>query len=624
MSSCPSCGRDSGAGDLCPHCGADLKRRLQIRTFGIVAIVIAVLGLIGLGVFATRQPIPTVKIAEVQSTYNFAYVQIDGRVSRLPSYNATSQTLTFWVRDETGELMVSSFRATTQGLITADRVPAPGDTVSVQGTLRVRETIPSLTVDAPEALTLTRAAPEAALRDIGSLTVDDALRAVTVRGVVRSIRAPFDGLQLITLRDATGAIDLALPAELGPIRGVLPPLEIGQSIEVSGAVTLFDATPQLSLRRSSDIQPLSERVAFAKFTPLIDLTDSNAGRWVRVESAVEEVSPFSAGVKLTLSDGRRHVTVLLWQDLWDALDKAVEIQPGTTLSVQGEVSVFRGQLEVVPEIPVDVAVLQAAAAATRPLPTVEPTATAVAVTVAPTAVSATPAATPTTLVIVPATATVTPRSASASGTAAPTKTPRPTAASTAQIVSINALTADSVGQIVVVRGVIVETSSFSAGFKFLIDDGTGRMALTLFSDNYKFVLNRVGLNLGAEVSIEAEVAEYKGVLELQPNSGRNVVIITPGSSANVPLTTINQLKKAGQFVAIEGRITDVKPFSAGINVFVDDGTGNVRVTLFNNVLAFVPDRDGLVIGANVRAVGKTDFFGSMQVVPALGYDMTVK
>jgi DNA/RNA endonuclease YhcR with UshA esterase domain len=309
--------------------------------------------------------------------------------------------------------------------------------------------------------------------------------------------------------------------------------------------------------------------------------------------------------------------VLLWQDLWDALDKAAEIQPGTTLSVQGEVNVFHGQLEVVPEIPQDVAVLEVAALAPTPLPTVEPTATTVAA--APTTVSSTPAATPTTLVIAAATATATPKSA-----ATATKEPKPTAASTAQIVSIKALTADSVGQIVGVRGKVVEASSFSAGFKFLIDDGTGRMSLTLFGDNYKFVPNRAGLNLGAEVSIEAKVTEFNGVLELQPNSGRDVVILTPGSSASVPLTTINQLKKPGQFVAIEGRITDVKPFSAGLNVFVDDGTGNVRVTLFTNVLAYVPNRDGLVVGANVRAVGKTDFFGSMQVVPALGYDMTVK
>ncbi len=615
MSSCPSCGRDPGANDLCPHCGADLKRRLKIRTFGLAAIVIAVLGLIGLGVFATRQPIPAVKIAEVQSTYNFAYVQINGLVSRMPSYNATSQTLTFWVRDDTGELMVSSFRSTTQDLIAADRVPAPGDTVTVQGTLRVRDNTPSLTLDAAEALTLTPAVSTEA-RDIGSLTVADALHAVTVRGVVRSIRSPFDGLQLITLRDATGAIDLALPAELEPIRGALPLLEVGQSIEVSGTITLFDAAPQLSLRHSADIRPLSERVAFAKYTRLSDLSESTAGHWVRVENTVEEVAPFSAGVKLTLSDGQQRVTVLFWQDVWDSLDQAANIQPGTTLSVQGEVSVFRGQLEIVPEIAQDVAVLEVAALAPTPQPTPEPTAPA---TTASTTASTLPAPTPTVLVIIPATPTAT-SEAPTSDAATPTRTPKPAA----QTASISALTAANVGQVFTVRGKIVETSSFSAGFKFLLDDGTGRMSLTLFDSTYKFVPNRSGLNLGAEVSVEAEVTEYQGVLELQPNSGRDVVILTPGSNASVPLAKVNQLLKPGQLVALEGKITEVKPFSSGINLSVDDGTGNVRVTLFNNVLAYVPNRDGLVAGANVRVVGKTEFFGRMQVVPALGYDVTLQ
>lgn len=616
MSSCPSCGRDPGANDLCPHCGADLKRRLRIRTFGLAAIAIAVLGLIGLGVFATRQPVPAVRIADVQSTYNFAYVQLTGVVSRVPSYNAAAQTLTFWVRDDTGELMVSAFRATTQDLITADRVPAPGDTVTVQGTLRVRDTTPALTLDAVEALTLTRAEPAAQPRAIGSLTIDDALDAVTVRGVVRSIRAPFDGLQLITLRDATGAIDLALPAELEPIRGALPPLKVGDSIEVSGAVTLFDATPQLSPRRGADIQPLSERVAFAKYTPLLDLSEANAGHWVRVENTVDEVSPFSAGVKLTLSNGQQRVTVLCWQDIWNALDQADQIQPGTTLSVQGEVSVFRGQLEIVPEIPQDVAVLTVAALAPSPTPMPEPTATiATATSAAATPVVAPTdlAPTPTALIIVPATATPTPRSTSPA-----------TAAPAAQTASLGELTAAHVGQTFTVRGKVVETASFSAGFKFLLDDGTGRLSLTLFDSTYKFVTNRSGLNLGAEVSIEAEVTEYQGVLELQPKSGRDVMILTPGSSAAVPLTTVNQLLKPGQLVSIAGKITEVKPFSAGINLSVDDGTGNVRVTLFDNVLAYVPNRAGLVVGATVRVTGKTEFFGRMQVVPTLGYDVNLQ
>jgi RecJ-like exonuclease len=111
---------------------------------------------------------------------------------------------------------------------------------------------------------------------------------------------------------------------------------------------------------------------------------------------------------------------------------------------------------------------------------------------------------------------------------------------------------------------------------------------------------------------------------LQPNAGRDVQILTPGSSAGIPLTTINQLGKPGLLVAIEGKITEVKGFSAGTNLFVDDGTGNVRVTLFSNVQGFIPNADQLTPGTLIRVVGKTDFFGSVQVVPQLGYDVTIK
>jgi len=175
-----------------------------------------------------------------------------------------------------------------------------------------------------------------------------------------------------------------------------------------------------------------------------------------------------------------------------------------------------------------------------------------------------------------------------------------------------------------VRGKVVDTSSFSAGFKFLLEDGTGRIQLTLFDSNYKFVPNRAGLNLGADVQVMAKVAEFQGVRELQPGSGRDVQILTPGSSAGVPVTPINQLSKPGQLVALEGKITNVSGFSAGQNMFVDDGTGNIRVTLFNNVLAYLP-RDRLVPGAVVRVYGKVGAFGgALEIVPALGYDVMFK
>ncbi len=710
MTTCPSCGRDAGANAICPHCGADLQRRLKIRTFGILAIVVAVAGVALLLFFATRLPVPAVKVSDITSTSNYAYVQINGVVSRGSNYNPDAQSITFWVRDDSGEIMVSAFRDQTQGLIQADRVPAPGDTIALQGTLRVRDDTPSLTIDSADSIKLTRATAQAADHPIGSITPADDLHGVIVNGLIRQIKEPYPGLKLITLRDATGAIDLALPTEFEAVFGATPPITIGQSVKVIGTVTKFEDTPQITVRRGADITPLQEGVALAQFVPLHSITEADTGKWLRTQGEIAMVSPGEKNTKLTLTDQDQRLIVLIWPDVWAALPQA-DLQPGAQLNVQGEVSVFRGDLEIVPELMSDLEVaVRPATLAVQPKTigaiapddvkalivtqgTIEqaedfsigtrytlsdPSGSIVLLVwddvidpqqrqellgvgmvlsvtgkideyrgqleIAPrekedVVVIATPAVVvevtpiPTETPALEATATLAPTATiteaatpTPTKTPAATKTPTPTTEPIASgnVVPISSVTKDSVGQTVTVRGKVVETASFSAGFKFVLDDGTGKVNLTLFSSNYKFVPNRVGLNYGADVQVTAEVVEFKGVQELQPKAGRDVQILTPGSSAGIPVTPINQLGKPGLLVAIEGTITEVKGFSAGTNLYVDDGTGNVRVTLFSNVQSFTPNADQLTPGATIRVVGKTDFFGSMQVVPQLGYDVTLK
>jgi DNA/RNA endonuclease YhcR with UshA esterase domain len=702
MSTCPSCGRDAGTHEICPHCGADLKRRVKVRTFGIMAIVVAVAGVAILLFFASRAPVPAVKVADISSTSNYAYVQLAGVVSRGPNYNPDSQSITFWMRDDTGEIMVSAFRDQTQELIAADRVPAPGDAIALHGTLRVRDGAPALTIDSAEAVKLTRATAAAEDSPIGSLAPDDNLKGVRIVGIVRKIHEPFTGLKLITLRDATGAIDVALPTDFSAAFGATPPLTIGQSIQVLGTVTQFEDTPQITVRHGADITPLAEAVELARFIPLLEISEANTGQWARTQGEIAQVTSGEKNTRLTLSDKDKRLTVLIWPDTWAALPQA-DFQLGAQLAVQGEVSLFRGELEIIPELPSDLRILARAApeeARLKPIGSITPNDVRSLVVTQGTIAKATPFSLGTRydfgdpsgsiillawnddidpqrqqeifvvgatlsvtgeidefngqLEIVPrspddvvvitapaapeptATATtpqVTPeatpegtptagptRTPGATSTPAPTETP----AAPVNVVPLSAITQNNVGQIVVVRGKVVDTSSFSAGFKFLLDDGTGRMQLTLFDGTYRFVPNRAGLNLGADVQVVAEVAEFQGVLELQPQSGRDVQIITPGSSADIPVTHINQLGRPGELVAIEGTITDVRGFSAGANVFVDDGTGNVRVTLFDNVLAYVP-QDRLVSGAAVRAYGKLGAFaGALQIVPALGYDVVFK
>ena len=623
-------------------------------------------------------------------------------MSRGPNYNPDSQSITFWVRDDTGEIMVSAFRDQTQGLLAADRVPAPGDAITLQGTLRVRDGTPALTIDSADSVKLTRATAAAADRPIGSITPADERQGVRVVGVVRKIAEPYTGLRLITLRDATGAIDVALPTDFAAAFGAAPPLTIGQSIQVVGAVTLFEDTPQISVRRGADITPLKDAVELAKFVPLPEITEAYTGKWARTQGEIVDVTPGDKNTKLTLSDRDRRLTVLIWPDAWAGLPQA-DFQPGAKLTVRGEVNLFNGDLEIVTELPSDVEVLARAAPVEAQVKSIgsitpddvkslivtqgaiekaspfslgtryefgDPSGSiillvwndaidpqqqqellAVGATLSVTGqidefnqqleivprspddvvVLAAPAVTPEPAATTAPEATATP-TATAAPTArcrsnryfrAATETPEPTEAPvvSGDVVPISAMTADSVGETVTVRGKVVDTSSFSAGFKFLLDDGTGRIQLTLFESNYKFVPNRAGLNLGADVQVMAKVAEFQGVRELQPGSGRDVQILTPGSSAGVPVTPINQLSKPGQLVALAGKITNVSGFSAGQNMFVDDGTGNIRVTLFNNVLAYLP-RDRLVPGAVVRVYGKVGAFGgALEIVPALGYDV---
>jgi DNA/RNA endonuclease YhcR with UshA esterase domain len=689
MSACPSCGRDPGLNDICPHCGADLVHRIRIRNFGIASIIVAILGLIVLYVFATRAPIAQVKIRDVESSFNYAYVQIDGTVTRGPNYNADSQSLTFFVRDDTGELMVSAFRAAADDLIAADKIPAPGDIVSVQGTLRVRESVPSLSIESPQALTLQRVTANPPARDIGSITSADALHGVTLRGMVRAIKIPFDGLKLITLRDATGSIDVAVSADMENLLGAAPAVAVGQSVQAIGSVTLFDTTPQLTLNRGSDLKLLDQAIAIAPPVSIGDLVETDAGRFVQVSGVVDKVSPFSAGVRVDLIDKQQHIEVLFWQDVWDGLSISSQITTGAQIGVQGEVNAFRGKLEIVPEIDQDVALISTApVVVATPEPTIaialksigqitaedvksivqtggtiekadqfssgtrytlkdasgsiillawndsiDPAKQREVLQVGATIsvigkidqfngqLEIVPASVDQVSVISTPTQPIAPSTATAKPTVTPESTKAP--ATTAPAALINQLTSDHVGQTFQVHGKVIEATSFSAGFKFLIDDGTGRIGMTLFNSTYQFVAGRSGLNLGAEISVVAEVNEFNGALELQPHSGRDVAILTPGSSNSVELRTVSSLKKPGEIVAVEGSITEIKDFSSGKNVFVDDGTGNVQVTLFSNTLAYVP-ASKLIVGAKVRIVGKTDFFGRIQIVPQLGYDVVFK
>jgi len=599
MRHCPSCGRYVGPYEACPTCGARLTRRLSIRAMKVAAVVLATAGLAVFWFAATRAQAPLVQIGQVGPTMNLGYVRVQGRCSRAPTYDAGRERLSFWVEDGTGEILVAAYGAEAERIVAQGQAPAPGDQVEVAGTLRVREDLTSVTIDAPEQLRLARADPVD--RDIGEIGPEDEYLRVRVRGQVRGVREPYPGLTLISVRDRTGAIPVAVSDDLVALSGVSPEVTRGQSVEVVAAVSLYRGTAQLIPASVVDIVPLEETVPFAVEESVGKLTAMDIGRWIVVRGNIVETDAFSSGVRATVDDGSGAVPVLLWQAIYDGLPGATELDVGAEVEVQGEVSSYRGKLELVPSAVSDVQVLAA------PRPPVQPSP------------SPSPTATPTVQPIPSPTATVAPPSAV---TPAVQQTPTPDLA----VMAIGAITTDRAGEDVTVEGKVVDAASFSGGFKFTLEDSTGRIVLVMWHEVYDDCWDAQEINLGAKVRATGSVALYEGELQVQPDLGGEVKAIE-STAAWGPPREIGSLsgEDDGARVMIEGKVLRVEGLSSAVKVFLGDGTGEVVVFIWRDILDRVARNTGLgTPGSHVRVVGTVGIYrGNMQVKPTLPNDVVV-
>jgi DNA/RNA endonuclease YhcR with UshA esterase domain len=333
-----------------------------MRVIKAAAIALATVGLVALWWAARHVDVPLLTAAETLGTMNMAYVRLQGTVVRSLSYDPESDYLSFWLDDGTGEVMVSAYRDVTRALIAEERLPMLGDNAEVAGTLRIREDFVSLTLNVPEHLALER--PEPLPARAGTLTsLDEGLRVV-VTGEVRETFIPYEGLTLITVRDASGDVSVVVDETLTALTGPLPEVMEGQGVVVTGTVALYRNEPQLVPASVGDIalKDVPDAAAVAELRRLSSLTAEDAGAWVRVQGRVVALTGFNGGVKATLDDGTDQGLLLIWSSVHDALPDPTALDVGAELDVEGEVQLYEETLEVVPERASDVRLRVAASA----------------------------------------------------------------------------------------------------------------------------------------------------------------------------------------------------------------------------------------------------------------------
>jgi DNA/RNA endonuclease YhcR with UshA esterase domain len=556
MSNCPSCGRYVGPHEACPYCGARLAGRIPIRTVKVVALLLVTVGLAVLWFAATRAEVDRIQIGQVGATMNFAYVRIQGHCTRAPSYDPESGYLSFWIADDTGEMHVSAYRAETRQIVAEGRVPALGDLVDVAGTLRVREDFPSLTVNLSEQLYSTRSEPVD--RDIGTIGPEDQFVRVRVRGQVRAVREPYPGLVLVTVRDASGSIDIAVSEDLVALSGSSPALPLGQPVEVAAAVSLYRDTPQLVPASVADIVSLDQPVPVAVEKRIGELSTVDVGQLALVHGTVTEVDPFSAGVKLTVDDTTGAVIVLLWQSICDSLPDPAVLDVGAEIQVQAEVSEYRGELELIPELAADVRVLAAAP------PSAE-------------------------MMVGALTAADVGRVVTLRGALGP---PDPFSA------GVKFPLDDGTGQIVLLLWSDVyerAPEGLGAGARVIV---RGEVA------EYRGALELIPRNAG----------------EIQVTGQGQPPIPTPTvwPPAEVEARAVGDVTPAdvGAILLLTGALGEPQTFSQGVKFPLGDATGTIVLLLWQNVYDAIPDADLLAAGARVEVVGRIEEYqGDLEIIP---------
>ncbi len=264
----------------------------------------------------------------------------------------------------------------------------------------------------------------------------------------------------------------------------------------------------------------------------------------------------------------------------------------------------------------------AGCATATPAPTATPT------QVVPTSTPVPPTAT------LPPTATSTPTAIpTATPTATPTLTPTPTITPTATPSPTPEFVRIRIGDLanymdeeVTVVGNVVATDSFSHGFRFTLDDGSGQVTLLMWHRVYDDCRAAPQLNIGAEVNATGQVSAYQGELQVVPSFGRQVQVTRAGG-AFAPAVTIDALRgHMGQVVQITGEIRDISGTSQSVSLTVADDTGVVTVFIWRTILDRIPNANPALgtVGTRVRVTGLVqEYRGTLQIAPKLPYDVVV-
>jgi DNA/RNA endonuclease YhcR with UshA esterase domain len=210
--------------------------------------------------------------------------------------------------------------------------------------------------------------------------------------------------------------------------------------------------------------------------------------------------------------------------------------------------------------------------------------------------------------------------------------------------------------------------------KYTLEDDSGTITLLLWQDLYDRMADAPLLTAGGHIGVSGEIREFAGELEIvpqlpdaleilgteeaallpteaavvTPESSEVLVVPTvvtstqtvpPSSSSTAPPISSSTPTPAPEVRAIGdisgsdvghwytvalAAITDLDHFSKGVKYTLTDGTGDIVLLLWQNVLEEIPDRYAIIPSTQVQVTGVIDeFAGDLEIIPREGSGVKV-
>ncbi len=319
-----------------------------MRLLKALVLILAITGTVALLLASRATARPLTAISAINPAMNYAYVRIAGRVVEYPSISTDNGALSFQVQDAGGIIRVTAYRAVLEKLLARKTIPMPGSQATVEGTLRVREGDPALTLNDAAALQLETA--PARLIPLAALDAMQPGDRASVIGQVRRVRDA-GNLRIVSLRSGSATGDLLIPLGLSAVIGQPPLPAVGDWISVTGSVAEYRGKREMLVTNGQDVaaSPAQE----LDLRPFSALTRSLLGQWVAIRGDVSKLRPLKQGMLIDLTDGAGGSTTVAMFDIWYSVPFSRTLKAGDSLMAQGVLVDYNGRLEMQPELSVD-------------------------------------------------------------------------------------------------------------------------------------------------------------------------------------------------------------------------------------------------------------------------------